>query len=245
MPVVEATEKLSFELEPRPGRGRRRHRKDVDAEVISAATRADILGVAEEEFAAHGYDGANIVEIARRTRTSKRMIYYYFDNKRGLYKAVVKAAYASLRQEGAFRNDEGLAPLCALRRYAESTFDSHLHHPRLVRLSLYENISQAETLTELRDEIGDHPSNLEPLEQILRDGQADGSIRSDLRLMDLYLIVVGISFHTISNAHSIKAIFDHDMLSEPEMTARRTLIGDMICRYAARPEWLMANDTMS
>lgn len=229
-------------LAPRSGRGRRRHDDNVDGEAISAATRADILKAAEEEFAAHGYDRANIVEIARRTRTSKRMIYYYFESKHGLYKAVLKGAYASLRQEGAFENKAKLPPVEALRRYAEAIFDSHLRHPRLVRLSLYENIGRAETLNELRDAIGDYPSNLEPLEDILAAGEADGSIRPGLRQMDLYLMATGLSFHTISNAHSIKSIFDHDMLAEAETRARRQMIGDMICRYAATPKWLAAHE---
>ncbi|AEQ51217.1 TetR/AcrR family transcriptional regulator [Pelagibacterium halotolerans] len=219
-------------ITPRRGRGRRKHQPDADAQTISAATQADILKVAEEEFASLGFEGANIDEIARRTSTSKRMIYYYFENKRGLYKAVIKGAYASLRRAGAFENVNGLSPMEALRKYAESTFDTHLRHPNLVRLSLYENINRGEILGELREEIAGYPSNLEPLRNILSEGQKDGSIRSDLRLMDVYLIVVGISFHTISNAHSIKALFGHDMLSDIEIEARRVLVGDTVCRYA-------------
>lgn len=233
--------RASIELEPRSGRGRRRHSQDTDSELISAATRADILTAAESEFATHGFDGANIVEIARRTSTSKRMIYYHFANKRGLYQAVVQEAYASLRREGVFDNTDGLPPLAALREYAERTFESHLRHPNLVRLSLYENISGAETLRDLRGAIGDYPSNLEPLEEILKAGQDDGTIRSGLRLIDVYLLVVGISFHTISNAHSIKALFGHDMLATPEVDQRRAMIGDMVCRYVATPEGLHAH----
>ena len=37
-------------------------------------TRADILRVATEEFAEHGFSGGRVDEIAERTKTSKRMI---------------------------------------------------------------------------------------------------------------------------------------------------------------------------
>ena len=48
-------------------------------------TRRNILEIASEEFAANGLSGARIDEIAARTRSSKRMIYYYFGDKEGLY----------------------------------------------------------------------------------------------------------------------------------------------------------------
>lgn len=49
------------------------------------AVKADILRVATEEFATHGLSGGRIDAIAKRTTVSKRMIYYYFGNKEGLY----------------------------------------------------------------------------------------------------------------------------------------------------------------
>ncbi|HLH82474.1 MAG TPA: helix-turn-helix domain-containing protein, partial [Trebonia sp.] len=39
-------------------------------------TRQEILDVALSEFARNGYSGARVDEIAARTRTTKRMIYY-------------------------------------------------------------------------------------------------------------------------------------------------------------------------
>ena len=44
-------------------------------------------------LAAKGLTGARIDEIAELTRTSKRMIYYYFGSKEGLYIAVLEEAY--------------------------------------------------------------------------------------------------------------------------------------------------------
>src|SRR5579859_2635588 len=43
--------------------------------------RGEILDVALSEFARNGYSGARVDEIAAKTRTTKRMIYYYFTNK--------------------------------------------------------------------------------------------------------------------------------------------------------------------
>lgn len=64
-------------------------------------TRENILAVATEEFAAHGLAGARVDAIAERTRTSKRMIYYYFISKEDLYLAVLEKAYRKIRSREA------------------------------------------------------------------------------------------------------------------------------------------------
>src|SRR3954464_3041214 len=58
-----------------------------------ARTKADILDVAAAEFGEKGLAGARIDEIAALTQTSKRMIYYYFGSKEGLYLAVLEESY--------------------------------------------------------------------------------------------------------------------------------------------------------
>src|ERR1043165_2721021 len=59
--------------------------------------KADILEVATAEFAAKGLSGARVDEIAEQTRTSKRMIYYHFGSKDGLYRAVLAHCYGRIR----------------------------------------------------------------------------------------------------------------------------------------------------
>ena len=60
-------------------------------------TRQNILGVARREFAEHGLSGGRIDAIAARMRTTKRMIYYYFGSKEGLYHAVLEQVYGDIR----------------------------------------------------------------------------------------------------------------------------------------------------
>jgi AcrR family transcriptional regulator len=50
-------------------------------------TKKDIIEIASQEFALNGLSGARIDEIAAKTRSSKRMIYYYFGDKEGLYRS--------------------------------------------------------------------------------------------------------------------------------------------------------------
>ena len=52
-------------------------------------TRERIMAAAQKEFAAHGFAGARTDAIARRARVNERMIFYCFESKEGLYRAVL------------------------------------------------------------------------------------------------------------------------------------------------------------
>ena len=57
-------------------------------------TREQIMAAAQKEFAEHGFAGARTDAIARRARVNERMIFYCFDSKEGLYRAVLKQKMA-------------------------------------------------------------------------------------------------------------------------------------------------------
>jgi TetR/AcrR family transcriptional regulator len=52
-------------------------------------TRQRIMAAAQKEFAARGFAGARTDAIACRARVNERMIFYCFDSKEGLYRAVL------------------------------------------------------------------------------------------------------------------------------------------------------------
>src|SRR6185437_16159949 len=60
-------------------------------------TKRNILEVATQEFSATGLTGARVDAIAERTNTTKRMLYYYFGSKEGLYQAVLEKVYGDIR----------------------------------------------------------------------------------------------------------------------------------------------------
>ncbi len=53
-------------------------------------TRQRILDAALKEFSARGFAGARVGGIARRARVNKRMLYHYFGDKEGLFRAVLR-----------------------------------------------------------------------------------------------------------------------------------------------------------
>ena len=92
-------------------------------------TQADLLAVATEEFARDGFFGARVDKIAARSRTTKRMIYYYFQDKRGLYTAVLEKAYADIRAREQELELTDMAPSEAMERLIRHTIDYHDSHP--------------------------------------------------------------------------------------------------------------------
>ena len=109
-------------------------------------TRAELLDVATAEFARNGYSGARVDEIAARTRTTKRMIYYFFGGKEKLYIAVLERAYEGIREHERRLELTHLSPTEAVRRLIEFTFDYQESHPEFIKLVSIENIHEAEYL---------------------------------------------------------------------------------------------------
>jgi AcrR family transcriptional regulator len=54
------------------------------------ATKQRILAAALHEFSAKGISGARVEAIAQRARVNKRMLYYYFGSKDGLFREILR-----------------------------------------------------------------------------------------------------------------------------------------------------------
>jgi len=201
----------------------------------AARSKADILDVATSEFATNGYAGARVDAIAAHTRTTKRMIYYYFGSKERLYLAVLERAYAQIRQvEREVRVDE-LAPADALRRLAEATYVHHTTHPDFMRLVAIENIHRAEHLIRSETIAAENATAVGPLERVLARGVAEGRFRDDVDAIDVHMMISAFACFHVANRYTFAAIFGRDLL-EPELQEpHRRLIGDMIVATVQAP----------
>lgn len=193
--------------------------KETTRKPDAGRTRADILSVARAEFVEHGLNGARVDAIAERTRTTKRMIYYYFGSKEGLYSAVLEQAYADIRSNEASLALEDLDPVTALRRLIEFSFDYEDAHPDFVRLIAVENIHQAQYLKRLPTIQSVNANVIATLDSILRRGRAQGQFARECGAVDVHLMISGLCFYRVSNRHTFGAIFGCD-LSAPEVRER-------------------------
>jgi len=197
----------------------------------AARTRQDILEVARQEFVEHGLAGARVDAIAERTRTTKRMIYYYFGSKQGLYSAVLQQAYAGIREAEACLTLDDLDPLTALRRLIAFSFDYEDQHPDFVRLIAIENVHQATYLKELPTIQTVNAGIIASLESILVRGRHSGVFKRACDAVDVHLMISGLCFYRVSNRHTFGAIFGCN-LSDPDVRDRhRAMIVETIVGY--------------
>jgi AcrR family transcriptional regulator len=194
-------------------------------------TRADILDVAFKEFALNGYSGARVDEIAAQTRTSKRMIYYYFESKDGLYKAVLTEYYKRLRGAERTLHLENREPLDALRELVGFTFDYHTAHPDGVRLIMVENINQGRYVDELPTAEALNSVIVESVRDICQRGAKAGVMRPDIDPVDLYQSIAALNFFNVSNRYTFSKIFNRDLGSKTVLAARRKSVIDTILRF--------------
>ena len=146
------------------------------------ATQARLLETAAREFARAGYAGARIDAIAERARTNKRMIYAYFGDKDGLYRAVLDAHLAA-----AFAVDG--PPAATARAQVEQLLRAYFEflsaHRDFVRLLAWEALSTEKRGRRiLLDRVG---PTLDALHAVVRRGVAEGAFRSDLVPRELWM----------------------------------------------------------
>jgi AcrR family transcriptional regulator len=194
-------------------------------------TRAEILDVATREFADHGYAGARVDEIAAKTSTTKRMLYYYFGSKEGLYLAVLERAYAGIRSLEQQLDVEHLRPEDALRQLAELTFDHHESHPDFIRLVALENIHRAEHLKRSSVLRGLASPALVVLSEILERGRAAGVFRDDVDALDVHMVISAFCVFRTANRYTWNAIFRRDMLDPGRREHYRKLLGDLVLEH--------------
>jgi AcrR family transcriptional regulator len=194
-------------------------------------TREEILDVATREFAEQGFAGARVDEIADQTRTTKRMLYYYFGSKEQLFVAVLERAYATIRAAEQTIEVDHLDPPAAIRRLAELTFDHHESHPDFSRLVSIENIHRARHIAERPDFAGQNTPAIELIERILDRGRQDGSFARDVDAIDLHMMISAFCVFRMANRHTFGAIFDRD-LADPGLRDRyRRMLGDIVVQY--------------
>ena len=194
-------------------------------------TRADILAVATREFADRGYAGARINEIADKTSTTKRMIYYYFGGKEQLYIAVLEQAYGFIRSLEQQLDVQHLDPVDAIRELAGLTFDHHESHPDFIRLVSIENIHRAEHLAHSTVLSGLADPALDVLGTILQRGWDARVFRDDVDALDVHQVISAYCVFRTANRHTFGAIFGRDMLDPARREHQRTLLGNLVVAY--------------
>jgi len=212
-----------------PARRPRRSHADAREAAIN-----QILDIATQEFVDKGLAGARIDEIAGRA--TKRKIYYYFDGKDDLYRAVLARAYRRVRESESRVDIEKGTAADALRRLIEHDVRYHSQHPELVRLVMNENIHRAEHLKQIEDLPAGNSQVIQMLRRLVERGEADGSFRKGIDPVKLHMNITALSFYNVSNQFTFAHNFGVDMSSREAVARRAREVADIILAWVtARP----------
>ncbi len=212
--------------EPEAAKPRRASRQH-DAE----NTRRNILDVAMREFAESGLSGARIDVIAAKTASSKRMIYYYFKDKEGLYLHCLEEAYRVVRSGEVELELDHLQPVQALRRLVEFTFDHHASHADFIRMVMIENIHHGAYLAKSEKIQQLNRTAIENLARLYERGVAAKVFRAGLDPLDLHWHISALCFFNVSNRATFGKIFQRNLGSLAAQTERRGQVVEMVLGY--------------
>jgi AcrR family transcriptional regulator len=197
-------------------------------------TMAGILEVATVEFGEKGLAGARIDEIAAATRTSKRMIYYYFGSKEGLYLAVLEDSYRRMRITESELKLDSLSPEEALRRLVAFTFDHHQGNPAYIRLVMSENMERGQHMARSTVIQDVNVGAIDSVRKLYGRGVKAGAFRAGLDPVDIHASISALTFFNVSNQYTFGLIFQRDTQTTAALAARRDSIVEMVVRFVRK-----------
>jgi TetR/AcrR family transcriptional regulator len=184
----------------------------------AAKTKAHILAKATQLFAVKGYEGTSLSDIVQATEVNKRMIYHYFGDKRGLYRAIFLHQWGELKEwfDKAFaKRMETTKPMSGRELLAEAVavyFDFMVHHQEFMRLMMWEGLEGGEISRSLWKDIRG-PLYVQ-MEFLIKAAQDEGVLDKQLDPAHFVVSFMGaISFY-FAYAPSIG-----DMIGQEPLTA--------------------------
>jgi AcrR family transcriptional regulator len=197
-------------------------------------TRQRILNAATREFARHGLGGARVDRIAARAGANKRMLYYYFGDKDGLFLAALEERYAHIRNAERSLELEHLDPERAVRRLVQFTWKYFLEHPEFMTLLNSENLHQGRHVRRSRRVREMHSHLVALLRDVLRRGEREGLFRKGVDPVQLYISIAGEGYFYLSNRYTLSRIFDRDLMAPRALAGRSRHIAEMILNALRR-----------
>lgn len=200
----------------------------------SERSRKAILDAARKEFSEHGLGGARLERIAEMANIHKRLVYYYFKDRDGLFSAVLESVYEEIRNAQLYLDLKNMPPLQALRRLVEFTWDYYIAHPEFITFLNSENLHRARHLKELPRIRELNSPLLQSLADIIERGQKEGTFRGGIDATQLYITMAGCAYFYLSNIHTLSVGFNTDFSSPKMLVQRMTHIVDVITSYVLK-----------
>jgi AcrR family transcriptional regulator len=195
------------------------------------ANRGRIIQAAMDEFAARGFKGASMDAIAARTHTTRALINYYFGSKEKLYIVVLEQVYGEIREAEGELDLDHLAPVDAMRRIVEFTYNYYVTHEGFVRLVVAENQARGRQFRKSKTMRTLNRPIIDRLSRVIARGQQEGRFRPDVDPVEIHKAMAALGMFNVTNQYTFGAIFQREMGSKGDVARRRDIVAEMILCY--------------
>ena len=209
--------------------------RERDAETAREA----LLDAAQEIFARDGFSGARVDDIAHHAGYNKALIFHYFDDKLGLYRALMLRTkqYIFSRFEEAYQRifegdaehvtAERIAALAAW--YLAALFDLTTEHPEAVRILAWEAAEGWQTFSSCAPPMPAAWS--QRVVALLERAQAAGIVRPELDPHLLFSTLVSLPLMHLISLPRFAAMFpETDFTSQGAIAHAREQITGLVLR---------------
>jgi len=202
----------------------------VKREKNSEKSRQDILAAAEEQFAAKGFYGARIDEIAHQANINKRMIYEYFTNKENLYKKVLFNVYKRMEIAESKILETKVTGKELIRNIISMYFDFLRDNPNFVNILMWENLNKAAYLNEMPSSDVERPT-INYIKEEIRRGKEAGIFKKSIDEEQAVISLIVVCFSNFSNRYTLSKLFAKELSDKDMLEKRKQHTIDIMLEY--------------
>jgi AcrR family transcriptional regulator len=193
----------------------------------AAATKRRILLAARREFAAKGISGARVDAIATRARTNKRMIYYYFGSKDGLFREILRQQLADRAAQHPDLDEYSWSQRLAARQARTLEINDY------IRLLMWEAL---ETRSRGKPVIAEDERRavFAELRARVEQAQADGLLQPGLDAGQMVLSELALTMFPVAFPQITRMATGHDVDAPEFLAERQRFLTDLVAGLAAR-----------
>lgn len=172
-----------------------------------------VVDVALELFAEHGYTEAKLEQVAKTAGMSKRMIHYHFGDKKGLYHRCLVEALQRITPTGDELILDSTIPVEGVRKLVDVVYLRMVNHPESIKLLVTESLHKVLNIGELANLNSQAEISLH-LDRLLMLGQDAGAFRPGISAEDLFYLIGALAFYRVTNRDLMANMLDLDPTSE-------------------------------
>lgn len=189
-------------------------------------TRRRLLDAAESEFAAKGFAGVRLREVAQTVGVQQALIHHYFEDKEGLYRAVLDRAIEPITSE----SWTILSQASSLEQLLDAFLDLLLRfcdaHANLLAMLRMEATSGSHFVLDTIQQKS-HPV-FEAVELLLLTYQKKGQIRTGIPPSEIIQSILALTLFPSLEAPLLQALWPASSKNTADIQARKNTLQTMI-----------------